>query len=1174
MATHVEENGGQDREAAIGQTDCFGFAGFTLDVAGHSLTGPDAANISLRRSEFHLLLAFLRAPGRVLSRDHLLDAVASRQSAAFDRSIDVLVGRLRRKIEADRKSPALIITVPGVGYKFAERPQKLSPVLEWNSKRLEPRPAERRQLSVMLCSLADVATLAEDVDPEDLRPLIDRYHACCAQVISSTGGMAAKYLNDTVLAWFGYPRAAEHSAERAIRAGLTLIGAVSRLDPRLHCRIGVATGLVVMGDLASDPFGTPSALGEAPDLATRLLARAAADTMVISEGCQRLARGMFQYQELPPPPEQGTIRLGRAFQVIGEAAVESRFDALHDQGLTPLVGREEELDLLLRRWSHARDGEGQVVLLSGEPGIGKSRILSTLRERLEERDVQALRFQCSPHYVNSAFWPIIDNFERTLKFTRDEAPDSKLDKLEALIVTHHGRPKTDVRFVAAILSIACEHRYGALSLTPQKHKDETLRTLVDISEAAARRQSSVLLFEDAHWADPTTLEVLDLLIERVKTVPFLVVLTHRPEFQSRWSEHGHVGALNLSKLTRMQSAAMVSSLAGGKTLPATLLEQILTRTDGVPLFVEELTKSILESGELTKANDHYEYAGPARAVTIPATLRDSLMARLDRFAPVKEIALIGATIGREFSYELIGGVAPMSQAQLDDALEHLSASGLAFRRGTPPDAIYTFKHALVQDAAYDSLPKSRRQELHGKIARVIEARFPDVKTTEPEVLAHHLTEAGLTEASIPLWQAAGELASKHRALAEAIAHFDRGLELVATLPRSSERDASELGLRIPLGTAWMAVKGWAAPEVWTSLHPALALAKSLMRNDALLRILWGLTLSVQAQGRVAESLQWAQEMLDIAKATGDADLLITGHTLACPCYWWGGKFAEVLGHADAVLDLYDGEKHRHLADSLNHDPKTLAGLFGSMSTWMLGYQDRALRLSDEKDAHARRRNHPFDLGYALFQGVHEFDHRFTSEDMRRRGREIEALGRENSMPVVRAMMAPKLYGLALIREGKPAEGSALFKAGTTSLEAGGAKGRVMGKAVLAECMALAGDLDNALYLIDNSIEQVERPGWEERHHYAEILRLKGWMLSLKGDLEGAERNFLVSLDWARRQQAKMWELRTSTSLARLWQSQGKRRDAYELLAPVYRWFTEGFDTRDLQVAKLLLDELA
>jgi tetratricopeptide (TPR) repeat protein len=595
----------------------------------------------------------------------------------------------------------------------------------------------------------------------------------------------------------------------------------------------------------------------------------------------------------------------------------------------------------------------------------------------------------------------------------------------------------------------------------------------------------------------------------------------------------------------------------------------------VPLFVEELTKAILESGELKDAGDHYEYAGSAHPVTIPATLRDSLMARLDRFIPVKEIAQIGAAIGRAFSYELIAAVAPMPQAQLDDALARLSESGLAFRRGTPPDAIYTFKHALVQDAAYDSLLKSRRRELHAKIARVIDARFPNIKSREPEVLAHHLTAAGLTEAAIPLWQAAGELALQRMALTEAIAHLNQGLELVATVPRSSQRDTSELGLRTRLGTAWMALKGWAAPEVWTGLHPALALAKSLERHDALAPILWGLTGNILNKGRVAEALPWVEEMLDIAEATRDADLLVTGHARACACNCWAGEFIKSVEHANKVLDLYDAETHRHLADILNRDPETSAGIYGSISTWILGYPDRALRLSDEKDAHTRRRGHPFDLGWALTTGAHEFDHRCGHEDLRNRAKECERLGQENSLPMLWGMLAPMAYGEALIREGKPAEGIAPLKAGIAAWDASGGKVRSpILKAFLAEAMALTGDLDDALQLIDEIIAQIERPGWEERLSYAEVLRLKGWMLSLKGDLAGAERNFLASLDWARRQQAKMWELRTSTSLARLWQSQGKRREAYELLAPVYGWFTEGFDTKDLQDAKALLDELA
>jgi class 3 adenylate cyclase len=743
---------------------------------------------------------------------------------------------------------------------------------------------ERRQLTVMFCDLVGSTALSEKLDPEELRTLLHAYRTHCGEVIARYDGFVARYVGDGILTYFGWPAAHEEDAERAMRAALEIVHRVKRASSTevLSVRVGIATGPVAVGETAGVGDQSKLAVGSTPNLAARLQGLAAADQIVIAASTRRLTGNAFELTDLGEHDLKGIAEPVHAWRVERALVTESRFDANRGGGaLTPLVGREEELDLLLRRWSQTKDGEGQVVLLSGEPGIGKSRILSALRERLDAEGVQALRFQCSPYYVNSAFWPIIDNFERALKFTRDDTADSKLDKLEALVVTHYGRPLADVRFIASILSIPCEQRYGALAMTPQKHKDETLRTLVDLVEAAARKQPSVILFEDAHWADPTTLEVLDLLIDRVKIVPLLVVLTHRPEFLSRWSQQGHVGALNLSKLTRTQSAAMVAALDGGKTLPAAVLVQIVTRTDGVPLFVEELTKSILESGELMEVGDHYEYAGSARAVTIPATLRDSLMARLDRFMPVKEIAQIGAAIGREFSYELVAAVAPMPQAQLDDALVRLSESGLAFRRGTPPDAIYTFKHALVQDAAYDSLLKSRRQELHGKIARVIEACFPNIRTTEPEVLAHHLTAAGLAEAAIPLWQAAGELAFKRMAMAEAIAHLNRGLDLVATLPQSSQRDFSELGLRSRLGPVWQAFKGWFTPEVWTSLHPALALAKSLKRHDALLPILWGLTVNIDSQGRVAESLQWVEEVLDIAKATGDGDLLISGRTLAC-----------------------------------------------------------------------------------------------------------------------------------------------------------------------------------------------------------------------------------------------------------------------------------------------------
>ena len=686
-----------------------------------------------------------------------------------------------------------------------------------------PSGGERRQLTVMFCDLVGSTALSERLDPEELRALLHEYRMRCGEVIARYEGQVARYVGDGILTYFGWPQAHEDDAERSVRAALEIVQAMQRMsfNEPLSVRIGIATGPVVVGEQAGEGDQAKLAIGSTPNLAARLQGLAAADQIVIAASTRSLIGNAFELADLGQHALKGISEPVHAWRIEGLGDAASRFEASHGAQVTPLVGREQEIGLLLDRWQLSREGDGQVVLLSGEPGIGKSRILSALRERLEGQGVGTLRFQCSPYYVNSALYPSIDNIERALKFGRDESPESKLDKLEALIVAHYGRPLSDVRFIAAMLSIPCEERYGPLAMTPQKHKDETLRTLVDLTEAAARKQPSVMLYEDAHWADPTTLEVMNLLVDRVRNIPLLIMLTHRPEFQSRWSQHGHVSALNLSKLTRAQCSAMVSKLAGGKALPAELLAQILTRTDGVPLFVEELTKSILESGMLKDAGDRHEYSSSATTVAIPATLRDSLMARLDRFLPVKEVAQIGAAIGREFSYELISAVAPMSLTQLDDGLARLIESGLAFRRGAPPEATYIFKHALVQDAAYDSMLKSRRQELHGKIARVIEERLPNVKDAEPEVLAHHYTEVGLPEKAVPYWIRAGQQALGRLALPEAIAHLQAGLGLVAMLATSEQRDRRELETRALLSLAWGTYRGWAAQQITDVLRSRL-----------------------------------------------------------------------------------------------------------------------------------------------------------------------------------------------------------------------------------------------------------------------------------------------------------------------------------------------------------------
>jgi class 3 adenylate cyclase/predicted ATPase len=1037
--------------------------------------------------------------------------------------------------------------------------------------------AERRQLTVMFCDLVGSTALSARLDPEELREVIGAYHGCVAAAVRRFDGFVAKYMGDGVLVYFGYPRAHEDDAERAVRAGLAVVEAVRAIgaaDP-LEVRVGIATGLVVVGDLVGEgPSQEQAVVGETPNLAARLQALAEPGSVVIASATRRLLGNVFRVQALGPHEVKGLSEPVEAWAVEGTAVAEGRFEAVRSGRLTGFVGREQELGLLIERWNLAQDGEGQVVLLSGEPGIGKSRILSELRGRLEAQHALSLRLQCSPYFVNSAFYPIIDNFERALRFARDDTAEEKLDKLEALVGGQYGRPREDVRFIAAMLSIPCEARYGAVAMTPQKFKDETLRALIDSTEAIARRQPTVELFEDIHWADPTTLEVMDLLIHRVRNIPLLVVVTHRPEFASRWSHYGHVTALTLAKLTRPQTAAMVTRLAGGKALPVDLFDQILGKTDGVPLFVEELTNSILESADLRDAGDRWEYAGRAGSLAIPLTLRDSLMARLDRFTPVKEIAQIGSAIGREFSYGLIAAVAPHSGPALDQALAQLTQSGLAFQQGTPPDAVYSFKHALVQDAAYDSLLRRRRQELHGRIARVIEERWPQIEATEPELLAYHYTEAKQPEKAIPLWQQAGGLALKRLALVEAIAHLNKGLELVISLPPSPERDSREVDLRILLGTALVGLKGWAVQEVWDSLHPALALATSLRRSDALLAILFGLWHYVLCVGRVPEALRWVAQISDAAEAYRDANLAVLGHEAAMGSYYWLGDPIRVREHTDRVLSLYSEEQHGQLS-IIHLDLKTTSLCFKAHSTWMLGYPEQAVKGIKAAYDHARGVGRPIDLGWALTVGALLFDYLREHERHLNCAAEAERLGRDHSLPFLTECLVPVWSGIALIHKGQAAEGIALLEKGLAFWEESG--GRVVVphmRSVLAEGVAQLGNLDGALHLIDEVIAEIERPEREERQYYAEALRIKGGLLSLKGDPGGAERAYLASLDWARQQQAKSWELRTATSYAQLLRDRGRRGEAHALLAPLYGWFTEGFATKDLKEAKALLEELA
>lgn len=1039
--------------------------------------------------------------------------------------------------------------------------------------------AERRQVTVMLCDLVGSTALSTRMDPEDYRALMEAYREICEEVLTHYDGHVAQWRGDAMMAYTGWPNAYEDAAERGVRAALDIVREVKKVkaEPALQVRIGLATGTVVVGAVSrADDAVARLAVGDTPNLAARLQELATPDEVIIASRTRRLVGGSFELTDLGTSDLKGITGSTQAWRVVKVATTPGRFEASRGDRLTPLVGRAEELALLQQLLRQADGGAGQATLVSGEAGIGKSRLISELRRHAEAHGPRVLRFQCSPYTRNSAFWPWTDHIERALDFAREDAPAKRLERLEYWLRRELERPLEDVRFIGSLASLPCEARYGPLPLTPQKYKEETLRALVGMVEAAARRGCRLLLFEDLHWVDPTTLEVLDLLMARLPTIPLLAVLTHRPEFGGRWQDQSHVKAISLSRLLPAQCLQMVSRLIGGRSMPSGLAERIVETTDGVPLFVEELTQSILESGQLKANGDRYEDAGAAQAIAVPATLTDSLMARLDRSLPVKEIAQIGAVIGREFSYEVIAAVSARPGTELEDLLERLEASGLVSCQGTPPKATFVFKHALVQKVAYESLLKSRRQKLHLDIARVLEKRFPHLKDTEPEVLAEHFTNAELFAESVPYWLRAGQNALVRLALTEAIAHLQQGLAAAAKMPPSDARDAQELECRVLLSTAWEAYGGWPAPQLAEVLKPALPLARAAGQPRALARALWGVWVQLMSVGPVAESLVWAQQLLDEGRQRDDEEMQIVGHMSVMVTNFWLGYPRVVEQHARAILARYDRARHGHIVRSMNHDPKTLAGIYLTQVLWMLGYPDQAVALVPARDAHAREVAHPFDTGFALTLGAWVFHYRREPEQQRARSETIQHIAQETGLPFLSEVLAPFLNdGLALAQQGLLAEGIEQMQKGIQYWEGSGAMTVTpYVRSRLGEALALQGDVAAGLTHVDAMLEQIAKPGWEERSHLAEVLRLKGWMLALKGDNEGAERSYRVSLDWAREQQAKSWELRTATSLARLWQAQSRPAEARALLAPVYDWFTEGFDTPDLAEARALLAALS
>ncbi len=1035
----------------------------------------------------------------------------------------------------------------------------------------------RQQLTVMFCDLVDYTGLSERLDPEDLRDLRQAFVQACVEGVKRYDGHVAQIPGDALVVYFGWPGAHEDDPECCVRSALAIVEAVKQvkaIEP-LAAHIGIATGEVVVGGRGAGFGGSELAVGKAPNLAARLQAIAKAHEILISNATRSLVGDAFELTDLGTLPLMG-IGPSRVWRVKAVRRAAGRFDAAHGGApLSALVGRTQELTLLLHDWDLARGGAGRVLMIGGEAGIGKSRLTQVLRERIAGEPHTCLRYQCSHFQEAVALHPIIAQLEFAAGLAHEDTQDQRLAKLEGILVGSPTQRAESAPLLAALLSLPTE-RYSPLGLSPQKQREKTFDALLDQVEAISQMQPVLMIIEDAHWIDPTSQELVDALVSRLPALRIMLVVTYRPqlpqEYTPVWIESAHVSTMTLSALATWEGAELAANVAKGKALPPDVLEQIIARAEGLPLHIEELTKSVLESPQLLEGADRYTLLEPM-PLTIPPTLEAALIARMGRREGVSELAQIGAFIGRVFSYDLLAAVAKRVR-NFDDELEELTRTELVFRRGTPPDATYTFKHALVQDAAYKSKPKQQRPVLHAEIADVLEKELPQLAANEPEVLAYHRSEAGHLLAAIPLWRRAGESALGRVALQEAVKYLEKGLADVNGLPPSAERDNLELSLREPLHSARLRWRGWAAPEVAVNATAILWLAQRQRRPQSLLIGLWGMWISTITQGRVEETPAWAQRLLVEGNQAGDIDLQIFGHRALLSSHLYLGELDEALKQRDHVLKLYDPGHASRWMELTGNDTRTAVGIFASQALWMRGYPDQASQLSDQKDADARRMGHPFDIGWALTWGAYVADYLCEPDRLFACAEEADRLGRDQSIPVLTKILVPIVEGLALLRSGRWPESILLLQVGIDGWrDSGGRLNLPYLKSALAEAKARAGDLEAGLRLLDECLEQIERPGWHERVWLAETLRLKGWVLMRQGKRAEAEAQLRASLQWARRQRAKSWELRSATTLAELMMEDGRREPARGLLTPVYESFTEGFETHDLKAARSLLDAL-
>ena len=1041
-----------------------------------------------------------------------------------------------------------------------------------------PTGAERRPLTVAFCDLAGSTRLSAELDPEDLREVIAAYQRCVADTVAHHGGFIAKYMGDGVLIYFGYPHAHEDDAKRAVAAALALVEAVGKLRPAvvvepLRIHVGIATGDVIVGDL----LGTGAAqeqvvFGATPNLAARLQALAEPDAVVISSDTKRLSAGLFDYHDLGSVEIKGFPGPIRAWQVMRATAIESRFEALHPDARTPIVGRGEQVHLFLRYWAQAKTGQGLIVLLSGEPGIGKSRIAAEMVEHLSGEEFSHLRFFCSPEHVDSALHPLLARIERAAGLKRDEAPDRQLEKLEALLPLSRGKFE-DAALLADLLFVPANGRGSAVKLSPGQKKEKALAALVAQFEALASQQPVLMLCEDIQWIDPTSLELLDRLANRIVRLPVMILLTFRPEFKPPWLGRPHVLLHNLGRLDRQDAKQIIDYLARGKTLPQKVTEQILERTDGVPLFVEELTKMVLESGLLREENGAFVLHGPLPPFAVPPTLQASLVARLDRLSPVKEVAQIASAIGREFTFEMLASVFSRPEHELQAALDQLTASGLIFEFGARPHSTYVFKHALVQDAAYGTLLRSRRQQLHSRIGAALEGHFPEVAASQPEIVARHYAEAGMAAKAIGYCLKAGHLAGARSANVEARRHLAKGLELLQQLPPEQERDRQELRFQTLLGPALIATKGPSAPEPIAAYRRAIELIQMTGDTACQDSVFFGLYSIYYHQAKLAEALELGRELTRLAEQRNETISRLVALGMLAGLHNLFGEFSAARDYVIQALSVYAPVGERRSEWRYTADLRISAQCLLATALWHLGLPDQSIALERDVLAGAERMNHDVTMGLVLSLTALSAFRRRDFNELQQSAARMQAYAREHSM-IQLAAWGTCLEGSASATA-DPAKATAQIERGIGLCEKINIRVfQPVWMAGLAEAQLAAGRAKEALHTVDAALAIAERT--HERWMNAELWRLKGCIvLGLRGGnvAKDAEACFSQAVAWADKQHSKTLSLRAATSLAQLWECQGFRNKARKLLARHYQALAEGFDTPDLKQAKNLLDAL-